>query len=59
MKSLIEHITEMQSAQSDNNIEQLSCNADLYEAILDLNEKLNTTLLAIADLYETLIESEV
>lgn len=56
MKPLIEHITEIQDTQHTSNVEQMEADADLYEAILDLSEKLTNTMSALADLYELLLE---
>jgi len=53
MKPLIDYFTEK---IDETNLEQLGCDTDLYESILALDEKLDTTLLAITDLYETLLE---
>lgn len=56
MQSLFELTENIKEDQKENNTNQMSADADLYEAILDLSEKLTNTMSALADLYELLLE---
>ena len=56
MKPLYSYFEEkIDAVDKEQNIRTSEADADLYEAILELNEKLTNTMSAIADLYELLI----
>ena len=52
MKPLINYFNDK---VDETHVQDCEADADLYEAILELNEKLTNTMSALADLYELLI----